>query len=110
MNSEAVYLVWEHYDNCEDWEDHHYLDRVVAVMKTKDEADEIVKKLYDKILSITEDEFGYRVSAMARYFEDGEIDDVLVENVEGCSRTSGSYSYSVEEFEIGKLKYQDSPS
>ena len=102
--SNKVFIVVEEFDNCESYEDHYWFDRNMAVTKTKDEAEKIVKDLYDKILSIKTDEFGQEVMVELRRMDDGSISDVLVTNVEGYSRTSGSYSYGIEEFELGKVK------
>lgn len=102
--SNKVFVVSEYYDNCESYEDHYWQDEVVAVVTTKEEADKIVKDLYDKILSIGTNEFGKEVATELRRRDDGNIEDVLVTDVDGYSRTSGSYSYYVEEFELGKVK------
>lgn len=104
MDSKTVYVVSEHFDNCESYDLHDWSDRVIAVMETRAEAEEVVKKLYDGVLSITVDEYGQPMTATKRYFEDnGELEDVLLENVEGYSRSSGSYSYWIEEYELGTI-------
>lgn len=105
MNNETVFLVNEEYDNRESYEDHIILDQTVAVTKTKKEAEEIVSYLYDKILSIEYDELGHRVIVSEEFDEEGDLEGILVRNLNGqYSRTSGMYSYWIEEFEYGKIK------
>lgn len=104
MNSEFVYVVSENFDNDKSYEDHYWTDQVKAVVKTKAEAEEIVKKLYDEVISISSDEYGQPMAAKITYGDDGNICYVSLENLEGYSRSSGSYSYYIEEFELGKIK------
>lgn len=99
-----VFVVTEEYDNCESYEDHYWFTTTVAVTSTREEAEKIVENLYNKILSITTNEFGGDVTTELRKDQDDEIEDVLVTDVKGYSRTSGSYSYGIEEFELGKVK------
>ena len=99
-----VFVVMEEYDNFESYEDRYWFTTTVAVTSTREEAENIVENLYNKIMSMTTNEFGDGVTTWLRKDQDDEIIDVLVTDTEGYSRTSGSYSYGIEEFELGKVK------
>lgn len=99
-----VFVVTEEFDNCETYEDHYSFTTIMAVTSTKEEAEKIVDNLYNEILSMKTDRFGKGLFAELREKDDGTIYDVFVSCVGNYSQESGSYSYCIEEFELGKVK------
>lgn len=96
----TVWVIEEHYDNNETWpEDRMEWNAVIAVVKTKEEAEKMIKDLYDKFLS-----------------EESIISTDMVYDKDGCFLWleasakdcylgyDGDYSFTMENFELGKFK------
>lgn len=96
----TVWVIEEHYDNNEIWpEDRMMWDAVVMVVKTKEEAEKVIKDLYDKFLSeesITYTDMVYDNDGCFLRLEASAKDCYLSED--------GDYSFTMENFELGKFK------
>lgn len=102
--SSKVFVIIKGFDNCEDYEDHYWESKVVGVVQSEKDAKKIVDNLYDEVLSTRIDNGGNRVTTELRKDEDDEIIDVLVESANRYSAINGSYTFHIEEFELGKVK------
>lgn len=104
MNNK-VFVVREDFDNCERDECYYAFTTIMAVTSTKEEAEKIVDNLYNKIMTMKTDDDGKKVLVELHKHDDGTIYEALVSyDWDEGPRPCGSYSYCIEEFELGKVK------
>lgn len=86
MNNK-VFVVTEEFANPKEYANHYGSTNVIAVASTKEEAEKIVDDIHSEIMSMKAYSFG----------------QVLIDELR-----SGTYSYCIEEFELGKVqKYEE---
>lgn len=112
MSDKVVYLVYENFDNCEEYESHDHTHEVMAVCTTKELAEKFIEERCDEILnkeykSYFEYDFKakciskeHKIIAKKRYNEDDEAWwDILVWAEDGY-KYANTLDTGVYEFEI----------